>query len=100
MKEIELKARVADVCTVEKLIGTFATFERSVVRDDTYYVNSSLKGHKIRFRLETCGKNKSWLVTYKKKENTQDSEMEAEEIMDSEKNNTMDSESENTELEE
>lgn len=69
MKEIELKARVADICTVEKLIGTFATFERSVVRDDTYYVNSSLKGRKIRFRLETCGKNQSWLVTYKKKEN-------------------------------
>lgn len=80
MKEIELKARVADVSAVEKNIGTFATFERSVVRDDTYYVNSSLKGRKIRFRLETCGENQSWLVTYKKKENIISSDGTATEV--------------------
>ena len=52
-----------------------------------------------RFGMESLGQLPE-TKPYKKKENTQDSEMEAEEIMDSEKNNTMDSESENTELEE
>ena len=52
-----------------------------------------------RFGMESLGQLPE-TKPYKKKENTQDSEIEAEEIMDSEKNNTMDSESENTELEE
>ncbi|MBQ0038976.1 MAG: class IV adenylate cyclase [Treponema sp.] len=69
MNEIELKARVEDVNAVEEKLGTFASFKRSVVRDDTYYVNSSGKGRKIRFRLETCDGKETWLVTYKKKEN-------------------------------
>ena len=52
-----------------------------------------------RFGMESLGQLPE-TKTHKKKEDTQDSEIEAEEIMDSEKNNTMDSESENTELEE
>ncbi|MDO4505557.1 MAG: class IV adenylate cyclase [Spirochaetales bacterium] len=69
MNEIELKARVADKSAVEEKLNSFARFERSVTRDDKYYVGPSGKGKKIRIRKETENGTVTWLLTYKKKEN-------------------------------
>ena len=69
MNEIELKARVADKAKVEEKLNSFAKFERSVTRDDRYYIGPSGKGKKIRIRKETENETVTWLLTYKKKEN-------------------------------
>ncbi len=69
MNEIELKARVVDKAKVEEKLNSFAKFERSVTRDDRYYIGPSGKGKKIRIRKETENETVTWLLTYKKKEN-------------------------------
>ena len=68
MNEIELKARVADKAKVEEKLNSFAKFERSVTRDDRYYIGPFGKGKKIRIRKETENETVTWLLTYKKKD--------------------------------
>ncbi|MBP3365726.1 MAG: class IV adenylate cyclase [Treponema sp.] len=69
MTEIELKAHVSDKSSLKKKLASFAEFEKSVVRDDTYYA-SPLNSHlKIRLRTEqTAGAKPCYFVTYKRKE--------------------------------
>lgn len=69
MNEIEIKARVTDREELEKKLNSFAAFEKSVTRDDSYYIGPSGKGKKIRIRKETMDGTVTWLLTYKKKEN-------------------------------
>lgn len=69
MNEIELKARIANKSKLEEILNSFAEFDRTVTRDDTYYIGPSGKGKKIRIRKETENGKVTWLLTYKKKEN-------------------------------
>ena len=66
MKEIEIKAHVADRNSVISKLNSFAKFLGSVVRDDTYWGNGKTK---IRVRREKNNDAENILVTYKKKEN-------------------------------
>ncbi len=65
MNEIELKAHVTDREKVKEKLNSFARFQRSVTRDDCYYVGPSGKGKKIRIRKETENETVTWLLTYK-----------------------------------
>lgn len=69
MNEIELKARIENENQLKEIINSFAKYEKTVTKDDTYYVNPSGNGKKIRIRKETENQKTTWLLTYKIKEN-------------------------------
>lgn len=70
MTEIELKAHVDDRKSLIKTLTSFAKYEGSVTKDDTYYKKD---GVSIRIRKETHdGGNQIFLVTYKRKETRTD----------------------------
>jgi adenylate cyclase class 2 len=73
MTEIELKAHVDNRTQLISTLNTFSTFEGMVIRDDTYYKKDGIS---IRIREETQSSqeadgnagDKTYLVTYKRKE--------------------------------
>lgn len=73
MTEIEIKAHVEDRAALEQKLNTFAKYEGSVTRDDTYYKKDGIS---IRIRKETkevTEQKSDYLLTYKRKEQRTDS---------------------------
>jgi len=70
MTEIEIKAHVEDRAALEQKLSSFAKYEGSVIRDDTYYKKDGIS---IRIRKETTEQKSDYLLTYKRKEQRTDS---------------------------
>lgn len=68
MKEIELKAHVLDRVETQKKIDAFASFQCSLIKEDTYYELAGKKGVRLRIRRETQDGKTTFLATYKKSE--------------------------------
>ena len=68
MKEIELKAHVLDREKTRQTIETFACFQRSLLKEDTYYEMAGKEGVRLRIRRETQDDKTTYLATYKKSE--------------------------------
>lgn len=68
MKEIELKAHVFDRVETQKKIESFASFQSSLLKEDTYYELAGKEGVRLRIRRETHDGNTTFLATYKKSE--------------------------------
>lgn len=68
MKEIELKAHVFDRVETQKKIESFASFQSSLLKEDTYYELAGKGGVRLRIRRETQDGKTTYFATYKKSE--------------------------------